>query len=370
MAAQVFTAGVSQSLSENTFTAPEGFKFAGWALSADEENAAYSDGADGSGLADTDGATVTLYAVWVEKDSHIISYELNGGTNSSENPSSFTETESVTLSEPTRSGYSFAGWYTASTFSGDSITGWSAGEKTDDITLYAKWEVGTKDAPSEVGDIVFSNGRAVPYSSVLELDDEAKSAAIAVIFYVGTDCNDSDETAARTLGIGLKQDKTGNLVWCTDSANAYSKNITTIKCTSTTSGDKNGSDNLSAIGTFLSENSSTDDTGTAANYPAFYFAKNYASQSGSNVSGTTYADGWYLPSIVELAKLYVSREDVSNALSACGGDTLESSKYWSSSQHETTQNAWQYDFSAGKGTTVSKNPTSGYIQNTCAIREF
>ena len=42
---------------------------------------------------------------------------------------------------PTRELYDFAGWYPAQDFSGESITGWNAGEKTGDITLYAKWTV-------------------------------------------------------------------------------------------------------------------------------------------------------------------------------------------------------------------------------------
>ena len=42
---------------------------------------------------------------------------------------------------PTRELYDFAGWYLAQDFSGEAITGWNAGEKTGDISLYAKWTV-------------------------------------------------------------------------------------------------------------------------------------------------------------------------------------------------------------------------------------
>ena len=50
--------------------------------------------------------------------------------------------------------------------------------------------IGTK-VPTEakaVGDIVFSDGSATPYTSNLTLTDTQKSAAVAVIFYVGTVC--------------------------------------------------------------------------------------------------------------------------------------------------------------------------------------
>ncbi|MBO4727614.1 MAG: hypothetical protein J5631_04250, partial [Spirochaetaceae bacterium] len=69
--------------------------------------------------------------------------------------------------------------------------------------LYGESYLGTK-APTEpkfVGDIVFNDGSATPYKSKLKLSDEQKNAAIAVIFYVGTDC--SDDGSNRTLGVGL-----------------------------------------------------------------------------------------------------------------------------------------------------------------------
>ena len=202
--------------------------------------------------------------------------------------------------------------------------------------------IGTK-APSEakaVGDIVFSDGSATPYASDLTLTDDQKAKAIAVIFYVGTELNSGDDTTtSRTLGVGLAHNKSG-LAWCTNSANAYSKNITTIQCPAsgsagalTFTGDKNGSDNLSQIGTFLASNSSTDDTATADNYPAFYFAKNYASQEGSHVSDTDYASDWYLPTIAELFQIWKSKETVDAASKLCGGSEFGSDVYWSSSQY-------------------------------------
>ena len=169
--------------------------------------------------------------------------------------------------------------------------------------------IGTK-APSEaksVGDIVFTDGSATPYSEDLTLTDDEKNAAIAVIFYVGTDC--SNDSTSRTLGVGLAQNQSG-LAWCLGSAKAYNVNITTIQ-----ESDKDGSDNLEQIEAF----DGVDDTATEANYPAFYFAKNYASQTGSNVSGTDYEDGWYLPAKAELQKIYESLSTVNKELAACGG---------------------------------------------------
>lgn len=67
-----------------------------------------------------------------------ITYNLNNGTNASGNPSHYTYGTAVTLQEPTRTGYTFDGWFTNSGFSGDAVTEISAGE-TGDKTFYAKW---------------------------------------------------------------------------------------------------------------------------------------------------------------------------------------------------------------------------------------
>ena len=84
---------------------------------------------------------LTLYAQWKENPSYFINYNLNEGTNPDDAKTSYKQDETVVLPVPTRELYDFAGWYPAQDFSGESITGWNAGEKTGDITLYAKWTV-------------------------------------------------------------------------------------------------------------------------------------------------------------------------------------------------------------------------------------
>lgn len=84
---------------------------------------------------------LTLYAQWKENPSYSINYNLNEGTNPEDARTSYKQEETVVLPVPTREFYDFAGWYLAQDFSGESITGWNAGEKTDAVTLYAKWAV-------------------------------------------------------------------------------------------------------------------------------------------------------------------------------------------------------------------------------------
>ena len=175
-------------------------------------------------------------------------------------------------------------------------------------------------------------------------------------------------SSVRTLGVGLKHDKVGR-EWCLSSANAFSKDITTIQ-----DDDKNGSDNLSQIAAFLSAPGSgtTDDTGTTSNYPAFEFAITYSS-TATNL-GTAYATGWYLPSIAELDKIYVNGKcvlkvfDIDAASALCNGDTFSTSWYWSSSQYASYDNfAYILNFYNGAWYDVSKHNGNYYV---CAIRAF
>ena len=106
--------------------------------------------ADGSGLSYKGSAifaeSVTLYAILLAENAHTITYMLDGGVNNPQNPSSFTEDEAVILREPTKENYIFVGWYETADFSGEAIKLWYEGEKTANVTLYAKWKIGNSNA--------------------------------------------------------------------------------------------------------------------------------------------------------------------------------------------------------------------------------
>ena len=79
-------------------------------------------------------------ARWILESDYIITYKLNGGTNAPENPASYNvETETITLKDPVKPGYTFAGWYKAEDFTGEAVTEIAQGS-TGNITLYAKWK--------------------------------------------------------------------------------------------------------------------------------------------------------------------------------------------------------------------------------------
>ncbi|MBP5705778.1 MAG: InlB B-repeat-containing protein, partial [Spirochaetales bacterium] len=79
----------------------------------------------------------TLYAQWIDKDSHRINY-YNTKNVANPNETSFKATETVMLQNLNATGYTFDGWYDAST-DGTIVAGWAAGERTDDVSLWARW---------------------------------------------------------------------------------------------------------------------------------------------------------------------------------------------------------------------------------------
>lgn len=207
-------------------------------------------------------------------------------------------------------GYTFAGWKNGDTiYKADETSSFTV---EGDVSLNAQWALTIKNAPDSVGDIVFNDGKAVEGGTILSelggLSDELKAKAIALIFYIGTECNNDvdgepDNTTERMLGVGFKFGS--KLAWCSSAANAYSIDITALSCTDDgSSGFKDGRQALETMGKFLADNESTDDTtgdGSENKYPAFYYAKNYG-QTQENIKGTSYENGWYLPTYPEFTK--------------------------------------------------------------------
>ena len=68
---------------------------------------------------------------------HYVEYDLQGGINSTDNPLNFCEAEQIVLSNPTKQGYAFLGWYK----NGQKVSVIQMGT-TEDIWLEARWELG------------------------------------------------------------------------------------------------------------------------------------------------------------------------------------------------------------------------------------
>ena len=238
------------------------------------------------------------------------------------------------------------------------------------LTITQATYIGAKK-PTEakaVGDIVFSDGSATPYSTDLTLSNAQKKAAVAVIYYAGSA---SDTLGAKTLGVGL-QNATGDgntLRWAISSAAGNSTDITAIQCTSSESGsgkaatatftgDLDGSDNWKALCDAVS------DEGTSGNYPAWEWVNAYATE---NSLAGSYANGWYLPTLAELSMLYRVKDTVNSALEKAGGTKIADAVYWSSSQCDSNKfRAWPVEFAAGTLYYGSKS----YDFSVCTVRAF
>lgn len=111
-----------------------GYDFVGWSTSSNAISATYS-----AGGRYNNNRAVTLYAVWKAK-SYTVTFNANGGSVS---PSSKTVTYNSTygtLPTPTRTGYTFNGWYTSSS-GGTKITSSNKVTITSNQTLYAHWTI-------------------------------------------------------------------------------------------------------------------------------------------------------------------------------------------------------------------------------------
>ena len=119
---------------ETSVTAPEapskiGYTFVGWYSNA-SLTSKYT-------FSTMPADNITLYAKW-NLETYNITYNLNGGTNNSSNPATYTITSAkITLKAPTKIGYSFAGWYTDAECT-EAITEIASGSYGV-VELFAKW---------------------------------------------------------------------------------------------------------------------------------------------------------------------------------------------------------------------------------------
>ena len=140
MSNQIFTAGVSQKLSANTFIR-NGYNFTGWNTKTDGSGTNYT---DKQSLTLTEVVPLTLYAQWEQMVTNVeVIFDSNGGSGSMSNQV-FTAGVSQNLQANifTRADYTFIGWNTRADGSGTSYADKQSLtlSKEDSLTLYAQWE--------------------------------------------------------------------------------------------------------------------------------------------------------------------------------------------------------------------------------------
>ena len=136
MDAQTVKKGTDVTLSANTFTR-EGYTFTGWNTVADGTGDPYGDEAPINPPSD-----ITLYAQW-KPIVYTVTYNANGGTGAMEVQSGTVEGIELSANTFTREGYTFTGWNTAADGKGTAYADKAKVALTENITLYAQWEIKT-----------------------------------------------------------------------------------------------------------------------------------------------------------------------------------------------------------------------------------
>ena len=134
------TYDVAKTLSANTFV-KTGYHFAGWSDEQNSYDTKYSDKESVKNLVATNGGSITFFAIW-EPNEYIVTFDANGGTTSTTSKTVTYASTYGTLPTPTRTGYTFDGWYTAKT-GGTQVTVGTQVAITSAQTLYAQWTART-----------------------------------------------------------------------------------------------------------------------------------------------------------------------------------------------------------------------------------
>ncbi len=132
----------SYTVNTATFTLenPErfGYTFSGWTCN--------NDALSGKNVTITKGAVtgnLTFKAIWAENGAHTVSYVLNGGKVEGSNPASYKDGDSFSIVNPTKDGYTFAGWVKTVGSASEAATKSAKilATDADDITFTATWNV-------------------------------------------------------------------------------------------------------------------------------------------------------------------------------------------------------------------------------------
>ena len=124
------------ALTTNEYT-KKGYSFTGWNTKADGSGTEYADEADVTNLSYTDGDTIILYAQW-SANPYKLTFDANKGSCSEASRMVKYDSAYGTLPTATRTGYTFAGWYTLAN-NGVKVTKDTVMQSVYGETVYAHW---------------------------------------------------------------------------------------------------------------------------------------------------------------------------------------------------------------------------------------
>lgn len=221
----------------------------------------------------TRSATISTsnFTVTVKPIEYAITYNLNGGTNSVDNPSTYTIEDEVTLAAPTKTGYTFTGWTDSE---GNAVTSIAEGS-TGAITLTANWEIKEYTISYNLDD--GTNADTNPATYTVETDDItlAEPTKQGYIFQGWTYGSQLTPTKTVTIAKGTTGDLTYTANWESKYTPDPANHNVTIKAIVGTVTDTEVSEALSALGTSKTDNTLVyDETGTYSGSTSNVVVKN------------------------------------------------------------------------------------------------
>lgn len=142
----VHTYDVSQALTSNGY-ARTGYTFLGWSTNNAATSPTYTNGQSVSNLTTTNGATITLYAIW-QANTYAITFDQQGGAGGTGAVTATFDAAMPAAVMPTRTGHTFGGYWTGQNGTGTQYYAANGAsvrncDLTSATTLYARWTVNT-----------------------------------------------------------------------------------------------------------------------------------------------------------------------------------------------------------------------------------
>ena len=213
-------------------------------------------------------------------------------------------------------------------------------------------EKGAFSAGHEAGDVLWNDGTwsaKAEVASLTALPDGKKPIGVLAF-----------EKGGVPYCVGLAIDT--SKMWAASGSTGYSINIIVLQGNVFGEGETDGSKSLAALKEACSDYSEE-------NYPAWYWAENFDS-NGVQYKNASLKGKWYIPSVYELGKVYISRNAINESLgklhsldsSLCTVDSLGTDWYWSSSQCVSNNlYAWSITFGSGIVTNYNKNSNNSVL---------
>ena len=184
-----------------------GYTFTGWS---------------GTGLTGEDNLTVTIpkgstgnrsYTAHWSLNTYSITYDLNGGT-ASGNPTSYTvESATITLNQPTKTGYTFTGWSGTDLTGEDNLTVTIPAGSTGDRSYTAHWSLNTYSITYDLdGGTAFGNPDSYTVESAAITLNEPTKAGYVFTGWSGTDLVGEDNLTV-TIPAGSIGDRRYTAHW-------------------------------------------------------------------------------------------------------------------------------------------------------------